>query len=811
MRSLTAILILVVTHSSLAATPVASISVMPASIELVGSRAKQQVLVTGHFAGRIDEIDLTGQTTFRSLTPTVAVVTADGLVLPRGFGEATIVATYQDAETTVNVVVRDFGASHPMDFNTDVIAALSRTGCNSGACHGSPQGKNGFRLSLRGFDPQLDFTTLARETFGRRINSLSPDESLVLRKPLGELPHQGGIRFRKTDAAWQVLRTWIAEGTRPSDDRRQLKRLEVLPSARRLASESPRQQLLVVAHFDDGTTRDVTELAVFSTNESDDVSVTPGGVVEFSGTAEASVLVRYLDQIVGARLACVQPDDQFRYQSPPVQNFVDELVFARQRELQVLPAELTSDAVFIRRVYLDTIGTLPTASEVAAFLDSTDTNKRSRVIDRLLERDEFAYFQAMKWADIMRGSDVTISRRGVHNFHRYLVDRFRDDRPFDSFARETLTSLGNTLNRPGANFHRIARTPEDAAEAMSQLFLGVRIGCAKCHNHPFEAITQDDYYGLAACFARVKFKGQQFMRDDEIVYLDRRSEVRHAVTQANVTPVAFGVSLGELGPDDDRREKLVEWLTQPGNPFFARSIVNRLWFHLMGKGIVDPVDDFRDTNPPSNPELLDRLAAEFASHGYRIRPVLRVILNSSTYQLSSKAIAEQSPQAADPERYFAHATIQMLQAEQILDAVSSVTGIPERFPGYPPGTRAIELASGAVDHSFLTAFAKPVRDTSCECARDPEPSLSQVIHMLNNPATVRNIRSPDGRIQKWLDAGLSSKAIVEQIYLTTVSRRPTSQEATLISEHLSKSPDVASGLFDLQFALLNSNEFLLRH
>lgn len=811
MRFVLILAVLATTFPVRAAAPVERLSVAPQSFELSGSRARQQLLVTGHFDGRPEEVDLTRSVRYESRSPNIAVVTSDGLVLPRGFGKAEIVSSQGELTAIATVTVSDFGSADPMDFNTDVVAAFSRAGCNSGACHGSPQGKNGFRLSLRGFDPSLDFTTLARENFGRRTNPQSPDESLILKKALGRIPHQGGIRFTQTDASYQVVRSWIAEGCRASVESRVLKRLEVIPAQRRLAADSPTQQLIAIAHFDDGSARDVTDLVVFTANDDAAATISKKGLVEFSGTAEATFLVRYLGQIVGARLTCVRPDEAFVYRSPPVRNFVDESVFAKQRELQIQPATLTSDEVFLRRVYLDIIGTFPTADQAAKFLDSAKPDKRANLIDELLKRDEFATFWAMKWADVMRGSDVTISRRGVHSFHRYLVERFRQDQPFDEFARETLTSLGNTLHRPAANFHRIARTPEEAAETMSQLFLGVRIGCAKCHNHPFEAITQNDYYGFAAYFARVKFKGQKFMRDDEVVYLDRRTEVRHPATNKNVAPVAFGESPGELGPDDDRREKLVEWLVRPGNPYFARSIVNRVWYHVMGQGIVDPVDDFRNTNPPSNTELLDQLAAEFVKNDFRIKPVLRVILNSSTYQLRAELPKKRSPHAADPARYFAHARIRMLQAEQILDAVSSITGIAEEFPGYPQGTRAIELAGGSIEHSFLMAFAKPVRDATCECARDPEPSLSQVIQMLNNPSVVANIKSDGGRIQKWLAGGKTTSEVVDRIYLTTLSRRPTASERDLIAKHLKTLSDPRDGLFDLQFALMNSNEFLLQH
>ncbi len=786
----------------------------PAELSLRGPRGRQQVLVSGLVSNDEKSLiatDLTRDVSFTSTKPDVATVTASGIVQAKSDGETEIIVKHGSLEARAKVVVTEMSVPTPIDFRTDVIAALSQPGCNSGPCHGSPQGKNGFRLSLRGFDPRLDYGTLGREASGRRTNIVDPEKSLILLKADGSVPHQGGIRLRKTDEAYHILRTWIAEGCRQTEKPRSLVRLEVLPSRRELLEAHRQQQLIAIAHFDDGTSRDVTHQAVFSSNDDASASVSTTGLVEFHRTAEVTFLVRYLSQVVGSRMTFVRRDPQFVYRAPPVANYVDEHVFAKQRALQITPAALTEDAVFLRRVYLDTIGTLPTPDEAKAFLDSTAADKRARVIDSLLGRDEFAYFWALKWADVMRGSDVTISRRGVHSFHRYLVERFRNDRPFDEFARETLTSQGNTLHQPGANFHRIAKVPEDAAEAMAQLFLGVRIGCARCHNHPFEAMTQGDFYGLAAYFARVKFKGQQFGKDDEIVYLDRRDELRHPVTREVVAPVAFGVKPEGLKPEDDRRPKLVEWLTSPTNPFFARSIVNRLWYHVVGRGIVDPVDDFRDTNPPANEELLNALAEQFRKEGFRLKPVLKVILNSSTYQLSAQAAAQQSPQAADPAKYFAQATTGMLGAEQVLDAVSAAIGIPTEFPGYPVGTRAIELADGTVEHHFLKAFSKPVRDASCECARESDPSLGQVIHLLNNPTLIANLQSNAGRVAQWLAAGKSDDEIIEQIYLTTLTRRPTASELALVKKHVKSVPDRRAGLCDVQFALLNSHEFLLRH
>ena len=823
----------------IAAEPASALRVEPAEVALHGHRASQQLLVSQPQSGGA-MADITRDVTFESVAPAIALITPSGRIVPRGHGTTEIVVRHSGQEVRVPVKVVGYSKADPVDFQTDVIAAISKAGCNQGACHGSPQGKGGFRLSLRGFDPVLDFATLTREEFGRRTNPNSADESLILRKGLAEVPHQGGVRFKQTDAEYQLLRAWIDEGCRPSLIPTQaapatgnnakkpavpavpkLVRLEVLPGARRLAENRPHQQLIAIAHFDNGTVRDVTDLSVFSTNEKEAASVNRDGLVEFSRTAEVAFLVRYLDRITGVRLSYLQRDSEFDFKSPAESNAVDRHVFAKQRELQLLPAELVRDEVFLRRVSLDVTGVLPTPDEAKRFLDSTDPNKRAKLIDELLERDEYAQLWALKWADLMRGSDVTISRRGVHSFHRYLVERFRNDRPFDEFARETLTSLGNTLHKPGANFHRIARTPDEAAEAMAQLFLGVRIGCAKCHNHPFEAITQDDYYGLAAYFARVKFKGKQFMVDDEIIYLDRNSEVRHPTKNVNLAPIALGSPAsempgytspaGELTPDDDRRERLVAWLTRAENPYFARSTANRVWYHLFGRGIVEPVDDFRDTNPPSNPELLDELARTFVASGYRIKPVLRLILNSSTYQLDAKPVTKQSRYAAAADPYFTHSAPRMLTAEQLLDAVCTVTGVPEEFPGYPRGTRAMEIAEGAIEHPFLKAFAKPVRDVTCECAREDDPSLSQVIHLLNNRGIIDNIKSSNSHVSQWLASGKSDDELAELIYLLTLSRRPTSGERDLIRAHLAKVGNRAAGFHDLQHALLNSNEFLLRH
>jgi Protein of unknown function (DUF1549)/Protein of unknown function (DUF1553) len=699
-------------------------------------------------------------------------------------------------------------AEPAVSFRTDVIAALSRAGCNSGACHGSPQGKNGFRLSLRGADPDLDYATLVRDLGGRRVNRNSPDRSLFLLKASGRVSHGGGAALARGDAAYLVLARWVAEGCR--DDRPPaIVRLEVTPGSQRLPVGSPGIQLTVRAFFEDGSDFDVTDLTVFTSSDAVVAPVSRGGGVEFKHTGEVSILARYLTEISSARLSWVKPDAAYTFHGLTPANFVDELVFAKQKELQLTPAAVCSDEVFLRRVCLDVTGTLPTPEEARDFLDSKEPDKRAKLIDKLLDREEYALFWAMKWADVLRGSPVTISERGVHSFHRYLVRSMADDKPITQFARELLTGTGNTLNKPAANFYRVTRTPEEAGEAAAQIFMGVRVQCAKCHNHPFENITQADYYGLAAFFARVQFKGTQFGLDDEIVFLERNRELNNPLTRKPQPPIAFGVSPA-MGPDDDRREKFADWLTDPKNKFFAPSVANRVWFHLMGKGIVDPVDDFRDTNPPSNPALLDALAKNFAKNGYRPKPLIRTILNSRTYQLAAELPA-QSPAAASPDRYFTNASVRMLTAEQILDAVSDATGVPEKFKGYPAGTKAIGLPEGGINHPFLMSFSKPVRDVICECAREDDPALPQVLHLLNNADVLAKVKSSGGRVAGWLKVGKDDAWIVEHIYLATLSRRPTKHEAELVAKYLAGVKDRAAGLQDVQHALLNLNEFLLRH
>ena len=788
----------------------ASLQVSPVAVSLAGRRAVARLTVSGLYGDGDRFGDLSRAVTYASENPGIVAVSRDGVLTARGDGEARVRVKLGSLEQAVTVRVRDFGKLHPVDFRTEVVAALSRGGCNQGACHGSPQGKNGFRLSLRGYLPELDFMTLTREVFGRRTSPSNPDASLMLAKATNRVPHVGGRRYRGHEPAFRVLRRWIAEGTPDSKNLEPVVRLEVLPGIRRLHTSSPRQQMVARAHFSDGTVRDVTHLAVFTLSDNELASVSDNGLVEFHQTAEVAVLVRYLQQLVSVRLVYVRHDPDFVAEKRPEVNYVDRHVFARHRQLQLKAAASATDGVFLRRAYLDVLGVLPTPENARKFLDSRDVNKHAQLVDELLERREFAEFWAMKWADIMRGNRETITERGVHGLHRYLVRYFDQDRSFASLARDFLTSVGNTIENPPANFYRISRTPVEAAESMAQLFLGIRIQCAKCHNHPYEAITQDDYYGLAAYFSRVKLKGRVFGLDREIVYVGREGEVKHAATGKVMQPTAFGNVATKVAVGEDVRTQLAEWVTHPDNRWFARSTVNRIWSHLFAQGIVDPVDDLRESNPPSNESLLDALTADFIKRGYRFKPLIRTIVTSQAYRLGARPTV-QSPYAADPRRYVTSTQVTMLSAEQILDAISQATGVSEKFPGYPAGTRAVQLAEGAIDHNFLKSFSKPVRDVRCDCARETAPTLNQVVHLLNNPDVLDRFDAPFSRLGRLLSQKRPTAEIIETLYLATLSRRPSTAERKLADAHVAQFKDRGEGLRDIQHALVNSNEFLLRH
>jgi hypothetical protein len=594
--------------------------------------------------------------------------------------------------------------------------------------------------------------------------------------------------------------------------------MEIVPGRRMLESPARRQQLDVLAHFADGTVSDVTRLTVFSSSD-DLASVSPTGLVEFRKRGEVAILCRYLEEMASVRLTYVEPQPGYRWPEPPENNYVDRHVFAKLKLLGIPPADLCGDADFIRRAYLDVCGILPSPAEVQSFLADPAPDKRARLIEHLLERPEHADFWALKWADVLSNNRRAVQAKGAYLYHQWIRDHLANNTPLDRVVRELLTADGSTFVNPAANYFRFdrkVRPPEDLAQNTAQLFLGFRMSCARCHNHPFERWTQDDYYGLAAFFARVKDRPDplyprinRFNLGALDIWTARTGEVIHLRTGKPMPPKFPGESTpAPVGPDQDRRAVLADWVTRPDNPFFARAAVNRVWYHLLGAGIVDPVDDFRASNPPASDELLDALAADFTAHHFDVRHVLRTVLNSRTYQLSAVASAFNE----EDKRYFSHALSKLLPAEVLLDALSSATAVPEVFHGMKPGTRAVQLPDGDVfQHPFLKAFGQPQRETVCECERRGDTSLGHALQLINGPTVKAKLTAPDNRIGRLLTDGRSDDEVLRELYLATLSRPPSEREWQINFRHVRGAADRRKAWEDVQWALLNTNEFLLRH
>jgi hypothetical protein len=717
------------------------------------------------------------------------------------------------------------GAESP-GFRNDVMAVLSKAGCNQGTCHGNQNGKNGFKLSLRGDDPEFDFVSLTRDMLGRRTDPLRPAESLILRKATATVPHEGGRRFGVDSPEYAILSRWIAAGL-PADPPRSaaLKRLDVTPAAQVVLEPDDRVQIRVRAIFSDNTTRDVTRLAVYETSNPI-ATVTAEGEVQRQQMGETTILIRYLDQRAPVQLAFVPARPGFVWQQPPVSNYVDHHVFEKLRTLRMLPSPLSAHHVFIRRAYLDALGVLPTAEETHSFLNDQRPDKRARLIDRLLERPEFADFWALKWSDLLRNEEKVLDRKGVQAFHHWIRQCILDGKPLNEFARELVSARGSTYSHPPANYYRALRDPQSRAETTAQVFLGIRLQCARCHNHPYDRWIQNDYHSLAAFFARVEYKIVTNNRRDrfdkhefdgeQVVWLNRDGEVKHPRTGEIMRPGFVGAPTPELAADADRLQVLADWIARPDNPFFARTQANRIWFHLLGRGIVDPNDDFSATNPPANGPLLEALAQDFVAHQFDVRHLVRTIMNSRTYQLS----AAPNETNRDDEANFSHALVRPLQAEQMLDALGEVTNVPVKFNGYPLGTRAGQLAgvkptrrrdqTPTQGDEFLERFGKPDRLLSCECERSEDTTLGQVLQLLSGQVFDELLSEPKNRIGQLLGLGKSDREIITEFYLAALCRPPTTPELTAACAVVERSQSRRAGLEDVVWGLLNAKEFLLR-
>lgn len=818
-----------------------SLEVQPATVCLAGPWATQQILVTGKYPDG-SERDLTPFCGIQLDTSGAISVQQGGYLQAAKNGTTTLTIQAGPLSARLPIVVTDCEKAHNVSFRQHLVAALNVGGCNAGACHGVPSGRGGFRLSLRGYNPAADYTELTRNVLARRTDRLDPESSLIYLKAIGRVPHEGSQRFGAGSVAAHVMRDWLKQGM-PDDPPTlpALKKIEVLPGSRVCLAPARCQQLAVLAHFDDGSTRDVTRLTVFASSDDGMARVDANGLVELRQPGEAAILCRYLDTIQCARLTYLQPRPDFHWPNPPEANFVDRHVFAKLKQLNLVPSELCADHEFIRRVFLDLCGILPEPEEVSSFLADSSPAKRAVLIDRLLDRPEFADYWTHKWLDLLRCNRLNMQIKGAHLFRDWLHGHIANNTPWSQVVRELLTASGSTFGNPPANFYRgiynnraplALREPQAMAETTAQLFFGIRLQCAQCHNHPYERWTQDDYCHMAAWFAQLKGKADPvhlgiapppypwMLREDAIViYSARSGEITQPRTGKIMAPKIPGVAAPVIPPRADRREILANLVTAPDNPFFARATVNRIWFHLLGKGIVDAPDDFRDSNPPANEPLLAALAADFVGHNFDIKHLIRTIANSRTYQLSSHA----NKTNQDDDRYFSHALLKQkrLSAEVLLDALCAATAVPEKYTGFPAGTRAVQLPDGAViftggqyaswdRHPFLKAFGQPAREVACECEREGDITVARVLELKNGPTIQKKIQAPDNRLGKLLARKASDQKILNELFLATLSRPPLPHEARAALDIAARSPDRRAAWETVHWALLSTNEFLLR-
>ena len=707
---------------------------------------------------------------------------------------------------------------------------MSKSGCNFGTCHGNQKGKGGLKLSLRGQDPAGDYETLAREFASRRVNTVEPSLSLLLRKPLMITPHEGGQRFRMDSQEYRILKAWIAAGTpRDPADSPALKSLTVTPTHATVYAPDRQVQIRAVAEFTDGSTRDVSSLCVFEPS-SLSVSVGKDGIATADLPGTSTVVVRYLHLQVPVRLEFVRPVRGFAWNQTEPRNFIDEAIFEQLKRLKVNPSEDCDDVTFVRRVSLDVTGLLPKPEVVQSFMSSTDPQKRSKFIDSLLASDEFNDMQALRWADLLRVEEKTLDSTGVEVFHGWIWNSFAEDKPLNQFAAELIAARGSTYSVPPANYYRALRKPEVRGEAAAQVFLGIRLQCARCHNHPFDRWTQEDYYGWSNFFARVEYKIVENKRrdgfdknefvGDQIVKMKDDGDIRNP-ENGKIPSLRFlddraaSATISADAGDKDRLELLAEWIGSPTNRRFAATQVNRVWFQLMGRGIVDPVDDFRSTNPASHPELLERLTDEFIEHDFSVRHVMRTILNSRTYQLSS--ISNRSNES--DVTGFSHVVPMRLTAEQTLDSLCQVLGVRAKFGGYDEPIRAVQLtgvrngdhrySKPEIGDRFLKLFGKPGRLQTCECERTNETTLAQTFEMVSGELINSLLERHEGRISNMIRQQRSDSEIVTELYWYAVSRPPSDRELKASIGHI-KNRSRTEGLQDVAWALLNSNEFLLR-
>jgi hypothetical protein len=763
-------------------------------------RDRQGIIVQAQFSdGSLSEV--TAQSQFQLKDP-IAELT-HGQLAPLSDGKTVLTVTFQNQTQSIPVIVKRAKEYDPLRFRLDVMPVFTKVGCNTGKCHGSASGKDGFRLSLFGYDPEGDHFRLTREASGRRINLASPEDCLLMNKATGKVPHTGGKKIEPDSENHQILLRWLESGAPkdPTDIPKPIA-IDVFPKEAVFSQKGLTQRIVVRARYSDGTDRDVTRFSVFMSNNDAAASVTQEGQILGTGPGETYILARF-DEFSSGLPVIVRPGTPFVEPKTPKFNYIDELVDAKLNKMHILPSGLCSDEVFIRRVYVDLIGLLPTVSEREKFLNDADPKKREKLVDALLNREEFKDIWVMKFAEILQIRTINgIRPKGLSLYDKWLRERIRSGQTLDQVLRDLLPAVGGTFENPAVNYFQTETSPLLLAENVAQVFLGTRIQCAQCHNHPFDRWTMDDYYGFAAFFSQIGYKNAQDPRE-LTVFNSGSGEMRHPVGDRLVLPKFLGGEQAKINGETDYRSALAKWLTGPENPLFARNFANVVWGQFFGRGIVEPIDDVRVSNPASNDELLEALSKKAVEYRFDVAKLARDVCLSRTYQLSTQRNASNEWD----DRNFARQTVRRMRAEILLDCITQVTETTNRFDGLPLGGRAVQIPDGRTRNYFLSTFGRATRDTACTCEVKVSPTLSQALHLLNGENTTGKISEGDV-VGKLIEAKKEPMQVVEELYLRCLGRKPTESESEKIRTRLSKSEDKQRALEDFFWALLNTNEFI---
>jgi hypothetical protein len=791
----------------------AEVVVSPPQVQLQGRLAGCQLLVEDRIGGQV--LDVTREARYVVEPGGIIEITSSGYVRPLADGQAVIRVEIRDQKLTVPVTVDHVFTSVPVAFERDVMPVLSKFACNSGACHGKQRGQNGFQLSLLGFDPDFDYEALAKEGRGRRVFTPAAERSLLLMKPIGELPHGGGKRIERNSPEYKVLFDWVSSGMpRQSEPVAPTLTGIVVEPQERVLPRMAKQQLRVLAKYSDGSTRDVTRLSAYLSNEAAIVGVDETGLMTAGPiVGDTAIMARYMGFIAVCGVAVPHPipAPESIYPTLPKQNFIDELVWAKLKTLGITPSAPCEEHTFLRRAYLDIIGRGPTSTEAREFLDDPSAGKRNALIDRLLEHPEYAEHWANKWTDLLRPNPYHVGIKATLAYDTWIRDAFRKNKPYDQFVRELITARGSTFRDGNTVMFRDRRSPDELTTIVSQLFLGIRLECAKCHHHPFEVYGQDEFYSFAAYFAKLSRKGTGISApisgSEEFIFAGTNGTVNHPLKHTPMTPKPLFGTAPDLEGREDPREALAEWITSDQNPYFAQAMANRVWADLMGRGFVDPVDDLRATNPPSNGPLLTALANDFRTERYDIKKLIRRIATSYVYGLSS---LPNDKNVADYRNFSRHYRAR-LRAEVLLDTVSTATGVREDFEAMPLGSRAKELWTARIDSLFLDAFGRQDPNQDPPCERTLDTTIVQALHLMNSNTLARKVASDGSRAQELAQSDRTPPQIVEELYLSLYARRPTPDElneaVSLFSE-----PDVnrRRATEDLMWALINTAEFVFK-